>query len=367
MTAVFAGRRLVAGVVLHVLAGSGAAAQESTPARLAVDTVVAADTTVSEGGASATGFVADAVVSVALGAGTQLVTRPFVQRLSGTGEWNAQVWLAALRYEHVAPVALRVDAGYIPSPVGLANLQLRANLNPTIAFPASLFTALPRLEPGSPRTPLLGALYPLGASATASTLRWDVRGAVINSSPARPRRIFADDDPPNPPRFANVVIGGGVTPIVGVRIGASLTHGGWERAGETLRTTRSRSATIVTVESDVSFRHTRLQGEWTRDRFTVADGAVVARGWFVQGLQALTPRWFAAARVERLSAPAITGEGPSGITREPQRFVGSEETLGYRLTPELTLRVSHRVRYPFGRAEADHAAAVSVVWWRRWR
>jgi hypothetical protein len=47
--------------------------------------------------------------------------------------------------------------------------------------------------------------------------------------------------------------------------------------------------------------------------------------------------------------------------------LGFEETIGYRVTPELTLRVSHRVREVFGRDVADHLGAVSIVWWRRWR
>ena len=35
--------------------------------------------------------------------------------------------------------------------------------------------------------------------------------AIIDTSPLRARRIFAQS---NPPRFANVVVGGGITPIV---------------------------------------------------------------------------------------------------------------------------------------------------------
>ena len=143
-------------------------AQESQPSRLAVDTVTALDISASEGGSTSSGFIADALVSVDLGAGMQFVTRPFIQRLAGSGEWNAQVWLAAVRYERVDALAVRVDAGFIPSPVGMANLFLRAHTNPTISLPASLFTALPRVEPGSPRTTLLGPLYPLGVSATVS-------------------------------------------------------------------------------------------------------------------------------------------------------------------------------------------------------
>jgi hypothetical protein len=42
------------------------------------------------------------------------------------------------------------------------------------------------------------------------------------------------------------------------------------------------------------------------------------------------------------------------------------ETLGYRLTPEITQRLEHRARETFGRTGYDQSGAVSVVWWKRW-
>jgi hypothetical protein len=195
-----------------------------------------------------------------------------------------------------------------------------------------------------------------------SGTHWDARTALIDTSPLRTRRVFS---PTNPPRFYNVVIGGGVTPIVGLRIGASLTHGGWQRAGETPFITADHDATIATVESELSFRYTKLTGEWTRDRLETSTGTHIASGWFVQGQQTVTPRWFLAGRMERMSSPALLGadEVPLLI---PQRLDGVEETLGYRVTPEITIRVGHRARRGFGRPGFDHTVAVSAVWWRRW-
>ena len=349
-------RALVAAWVVLLSAGS-AAAQQATPSRLAVDTSAAIDQTVDRDGHLTTGVLADAVGSLALGRGFEGIVRPFVQRL-GSGEWNRQVWVAAVRYERPGPVAVRVDGGLIPSPVGLSNLTLRPHLNPTMAQPASLFTPLPAAMTGAPRANLLGAVYPYGVHATLSGSRWDVRAAVIDSSPLRPRRVFAET---NPPRFANVVVGGGVTPVVGMRVGASLTQGGWLRAGESAAIARDADATVLTVESDVSFRYTKLAGEWVRDALQTAGGGVVASGWFVQGQQTLTPRWFTAARVERMSAPRLTSSG----ALETQRFTGVEETIGFRLTPELTLRAGHRARRGFGVPGYTHQASISLVWWRR--
>ena len=80
----------------------------------------------------------------------------------------------------------------------------------------------------------------------------------------------------------------------------------------------------------------------------------------MQGQQTLAPHWFAAGRVERMSSPFVIG------TIMEQHLTGVEETLGYRVTPDVTIRIGHRARRTFGAAGFGHVAAVSVVWWRRW-
>jgi hypothetical protein len=78
-------------------------------------------------------------------------------------------------------------------------------------------------------------------------------------------------------------------------------------------------------------------------------------------VQTLTPRWFAAARLERIDSPLVV---PAGVTT--QRMTNAEEVIGFRLTPELTVRGGHRARRGFGRSVFDHQVAVSLVWWKRW-
>ena len=352
-----------AAIMVSLLAAASAArAQESYPSAVAVDTVAAVDATLAEGGDTTTGITLDAMATVGLGKGMLLLTRPFLQRL-GSGEWNAQLWVAAVRWERLGPISIRADAGYMPPPIGAANLLLRPHLNPTISQPSSLFTALPPLFPRAPRINLLGAVYPLGASVTASTLRWDVRVAAMDTSPLRARRVFADDSPPNPPRLPNVVFGGGITPIVGLRLGASVAHGRWTKAGESPAVTADRNATVVTVEGEFAFRYTKLLGEWVQDRIGTDAGTRVAHGFFIQGQQTLSPRWFVAGRVERISSPILPAGVPGTIR---QHLNGVEEAVGYRLTPDLTIRVSHRARQLFGASEFGHSGSVSLVFWKRW-
>jgi len=334
-------------------------AQQARPSRLAIDTVAAIDETRDASGNYATGVTFDAIVSVDLGRGFEGIIWPIVQRQASSGDWSRDIWIATLRYERAGPIGVRIDAGLLPSPIGLANLTVRRpHLNPTISQPSSLFTGLPALEIRGPRTNLLGAVYPFGGQVSVSGARWDARAALIDTSPLRRRGVFAD---PKPPRFVNIVVGGGVTPVVGFRVGASMTHGGWQRVGEIPAATVDRDATVVTVESEFSFAYTKLSGEWVRDAIETGSGHRVASGWFVQGQQTLAPRWFVAGRVERMTSPLVL---PTGV--QQQRLAGSEEVLGYRLTPELTLRVGHRARRGFGRPGFDHQVAVSLVWWRRW-
>jgi hypothetical protein len=341
-----------------VLWAAPVTAQRLTPpAWLALDTSADVDRAVDANGTSTGGAIFDAYVAARVARGLELVARPWTQR-QPNGEWNSQVWLAAVRYEHKGPVGVRVEGGLITSPVGLTNLSLRPHLNPTISQPSSLFQALPSPEPLSPRITLLGAIYPLGISTTVSGTHWDVRGAVIDTSPVRARRTFGS----NPPRFANVVVGGGVTPFVGLRLGGSVTHGPWRAADEVPFATADRLATIVTVEGELSFRYTKLTGEWMRDALETNQGHAIESGWYLQGQQTLTPRWFAAGRVERLEGPPLLTL-PTGPR---QTFSGTEATAGFRVSPEVTIRAGYRGRRLFSQTGYQHQAMASVVWARRW-
>ena len=343
-------------VLALILTAFPAAAQQARPSIFAIETAAAIDYASGFDGNDSTGVILDSVVSAGLGRGFEAMVRPYAQRLP-SGEWNRQIWIAAVRYEHHGPVRLRVDAGLIPSPMGLANLTLRPHLNPTIAQPSSLFTGLPALDVRAPRTTLLGALYPYGAQVTVSGPRWDARAALIDTSPLRSRRIFAQT---NPPRFANVIAGAGVTPVVGLRTGVSVAHGGWLRAGENPTALEDRNATVVALETEFSVAYTKIAGEWVRDIVETSLGTRHASGWFVQGHQTVTPRWFVAGRVERMSAPVLPP------LTDTVHFTGLEEILGFRATPDITLRIGHRARRVFGGPEFDHQGTVSIVWWRRW-
>src|SRR5258705_6560840 len=105
---------------------------------------------------------------------------------------------------------------------------------------------------------------PLGAIVSASGPRWDVRGGVTDSSPARQRNVFGAN---RAPAASQVVVGGGVTPITGLRVGAAFARGQYRSpaVSQTGLAIPGARATVFTVEGEYAIGYTRISGEWIAD------------------------------------------------------------------------------------------------------
>ena len=196
--------------------------------------------------------------------------------------------------------------------------------------------------------------YPLGAQATVSATHWDARVAVIDTSPLRLRRVFGDPNPPNlgqpaaiherrDRRRRDAIRRLPRRRIADARRLAARRRnrgddGGPRCDGWSPSKASSHSAIRASQASGCTTRSTRAWGSRDHVRLVRA------------GVQALAPRWFVAGRVERINTTLPLG------TAVEQDFKSNEQTLGFRLTPEITLRVSHRMREPFGRTTWDHRA-----------
>ncbi|MGH9372079.1 MAG: hypothetical protein ACRD15_11170, partial [Vicinamibacterales bacterium] len=154
-----------------------------------------------------------------------------------------------------------------------------------------------------------------------------------------------------------------------LRVGAGLATGKYRRASDTdyfeqpayAGAISDADALVFNLEAEYAFRYTRLSGEWVRDRFDTDEGQAVARGFYLQAVQTLTPRTFAAARFTRASSPMQVA------TRYARRARSSAEvTGGYRLTPQLTLKAGYQASRQFGVDDWNHAAVWSLVWAQRW-
>ena len=344
-------RQSIAAAVLLALCSNAAAwAQESVAPRLSADTTVSATMFSSYKHVAA---MFDATVSLDMGRGLTAIARPWAwKRQDGTStfEW----YQLQIRYQSRSRLPVRVDAGIITSPLGLNTLQQRADLNPAISTIFYYVAPLPRFDVTFDGLNMMSAGYPLGAIVTTSGARWDLRGGVTNSTPARQRVELKRDEPP---AMAQLVLGGGVTPRPGMRIGAGFAHGGYRSAAGAIP---AASATVLTLEGEYAFNQTRLSGEWVRDRFGTTPGPSIAHAFYLQGVQTITPRLFGAARVVRVQPPPLF---LSGIRTNRTT---AELTAGYRLTRDWTVRGAYFRERRYLAPAWQHQAAVSVVWSRRW-
>lgn len=347
--------RLVAVIVLLVPAS--ARAQES---RVALDVVAAADADAgSQVSRKATGWF-DLFGAVRMAEGLDLRARPVVFRRSFDGAWQAQIYELALRYERPGRIGVRIDGGQFPSPIGLSILENRPDKNPVVSPHSTLYLPIPRYEPGTPNTFLLAASYPLGVKATLSGGHWDARVAVTDSSAIRGRPFFGDD---KPPRMANVMAGAGFTPLIGLRLGGAIAHGTYALEEEVRDPSRGdRAASLVQVEGEWSFGYTRIAGEmlWTKRELAAVD-ARVDGGW-VEAVQTLNARMFLAGRFDEQWTKWLSVA--DGLDRaEPYRRV--EVTMGYRVTPEITLRGSFMTRKGYVVGFWDDQLLASIVYARK--
>jgi hypothetical protein len=291
-----------------------------------------------------------------------VIVRPYVRRLPG-GDWDALLYQAQVRYQPLSGV--RIDAGIITSPIGLGTLELRPDLNPTVGYPFYYFGRLPLFDEFANRLQILSGGYPLGAVVSLSSGRWDARAGVTDGTPARYRNVLDEASPGGMPQ---AIAGGGVTLMPGLRIGGAVARGQYRRASDADYYGQATygppltdaSALVFNLEAEFAFRYTRLSGEWVRDRFDSPTPAI-SRGFYVQGVQTITPRTFAAARLTRASSPVQTAGGRARWTRTTAEMTG-----GYRLSPDVTLRAGYEAGRAFGVQNWNHAAVFSVVWSKRW-
>jgi hypothetical protein len=343
-------RAIAAASVLALCSIGTAAAQESVTSRVAADTVVSVNFFSANHHAAG---MFDATVSMDAGRGFTAIARPWAwKRPDGTStfEW----YQLQVRYQSRTRVPVRVDAGIITSPLGLSTLQQRADLNPTISPVFYYVAPLPRFDVTFDGLNMMSAGYPLGAIVATSGARWDLRGGMTDSTPARPRVELKSGQRPAMPQ---VILGGGFTPRAGLRIGAGFAHGRYRHATGTVP---AASATVLTLEGEYAFNHTRLSGEFVTDRFGTTPGPAIARSFYLQGVQTITPRLFGAARVVRVDNP------PFYVSAIRTNRMTMELTAGYRLTREWTLRSGYYGDRRYPAYQWDHQAAVSLVWARRW-
>jgi hypothetical protein len=348
------------------IVGTCATGSAQTLDRFTGDSVVAIDLFGGENVSNRPQIVIDASAGMRAGEHWQLFVRPWFRKArpnTPTGAapaWDAQLYQAGARYERPGAIATRVEFGQIVSPIGMGILDWRPNLNPTIMPHLSNVVSMPAFDRAIPRQVPVSQQYPLGAVVTLSTNVWDARAAVVNSAPTHGWAIGAANNARQTPVLEG---GAGITPTVGLRFGTSFAHGKYATAAEAPAAADGLMMTLLGGEGEYAFGYTKLTGEVTRTAFETPSGRVLAYEFFIQGVQTISPRWFAAARHEGASAPPLNA---AAAGRRPQMKM-VEATAGYRVTPAITLRTSYYTRRSYTGASWDHQIGASLVWTERWR
>ena len=218
-------RRVVCGLAVGMLlvpAMDAAAQFGGSPNTRAVmiDTVVGVQDYFAEAGSWDTQTIIDTFATVEMAPRLQASVRPLVWRRA-SGQWTGAIDHASVRYEFKRGATWRIEAGKFPSPVGLGMTENRANVNDGLLWcHRPYYGPLPPLGPGALRHALVAASYPIGVQVNASGDRWDARAAVLDRAPVQLS--------PDGSHRANAMVGAGISPRQGLRIGAA---GAWGAVG----------------------------------------------------------------------------------------------------------------------------------------
>lgn len=241
---------------------------------------------------------------------------------------------------------LVIDAGKIASPVGAYASRRFSTRNPLIGSPDEY-----------PVT------YPVGAQIAGVQGVVDWRLAVL-SLPA-----VHDGYSPSPTSRARPAGGFGITPMTGLRVGASYTAGPYLgcEVSPTLLAGRNWSSFrqhLTAFDLELSRGYLELWAEGGRSSYDVpTQGTMRGTAAYVESRYTLTPRFFLAARAEENDYPFILPTGGGWFTVQAD-VRNVEAGGGFRLTTstllKATMRRSWRRAPGVGFSPDGHALAIQL-------
>jgi hypothetical protein len=288
-------------------------------------------------------------------AGSNLLTRNsgrpgYVSRLdlwAAVEPWRRLVVFGATRIEHgTAMVDSTDDLGAELEQAGIRWSQSEAFVVDVGKFPYPVGIFAPRRF--SSRNPLIGApdaypvQYPVGAQLSGILWRVDYRIGTVSLP------VYHEGYTPPPTASHRPVAAIGVTPFVGLRIGASGTFGPYlnddhtsaQLAGQEWRDYDQRIGGL-----DIAFSrgHFEARAEVLRSSYDVPGRTDPSNGtaYYVESKYVLTPRIFVAARGGRNDYPFIRAFGNAWVARSTD-FHDVEVGAGYRFTEQTLVKASYR-------------------------
>jgi len=219
-----------------------------------------------------------------------------------------------------------VDAGRLTPIIGTFSSRRFSNRNPLIGIPDGY-----------------SLQYPLGVEVSGEARYVDYRVGMV-SLPAEHLNYV-----PKTTERLRPAIGGGITPFVGARIGASFTRGPYLNKSLTTTQLTGRNWTdfeqrVIAFDASFSRGYLETHAEYSQGRYEVPSrGPLTGMTYYGEAKYTFTPRFFLAARAERNHYPFIrpTASGTGWIANLTD-FVDGEVGGGYRVTASSILKVSVR-------------------------
>ena len=265
--------------------------------------------------------------AVGLPAGVTLYALGEVEGGPATDETEVEVDQAGVRWARSR--ALVLDAGIINTPVGAFVGRRLSNRNPLVGAP----DAYP-------------VTYPLGLQLSGATGMIDWRAAVV-SLPVTNEQYT----PEHPGARARPAIGAGITPLTGLRIGASWTAGSYlERdtpAGylDAGRRWHAYDQRVYALDLQASRGYAELWAEVARTEYDVPKRGAPLRGTagYIEARWTFTPRLYVAARAERNLYPFIQPlDDVNDWIANATDLRDLEAGIGFRPSPSRIVKLSWR-------------------------
>jgi hypothetical protein len=240
------------------------------------------------------------------------------------GETEVELEQAGVRWARSR--ALVADLGLITSPVGAFAGRRLSNRNPLVGAP----DAYP-------------VTYPLGAQLSGMTGMLDWRAAMVS--------LPATHDGYVPEASARVrpALGLGLTPVVGVHVGASWTAGsylGRDTPAAALggRAWHDFEQRLFAVDLQASRGYLELWAEGARSAYDVPGTARPVKGvaGYVEARWTFTPRLYAAARAERNDYPFIEPQDNGTLAATTTDLRDVEAGLGFRPAASQLVKLTWR-------------------------
>jgi hypothetical protein len=232
---------------------------------------------------------------------------------------------------------------------------LRYTVSPRLVFDAGRLTPVIGTFASrhfSTRNPLIGDPdgysldYPFGVEMFGDVSKFDYRIAAVS----RPTSHVGYE--PNPTPRLRPAVGGGFTPIVGLRFGASFTVGPYLNRDVAAVALKDKPWTAYhqrVAAFDVSFSHGYLEthAEAARGSYDIPSGRIAGFTYYGEAKYTLSPRFFIAGRLERNKYPFIrpttaTSASTALWAARLTDFIDGEFGGGYRVSASTLIKTTIR-------------------------